>query len=105
MLQVHTWIKYLAFHSVISAQHVASSSSFVIWGCWLCLVDDIFPESLSDIALWCGLKHRPKLNDTGWDRGQMVYMHQFSLSRSSIEKKIKLVRLCGAFTSITVRHF
>ena len=80
MSQVHTWIKYLAFHSVISAQHAASSSSFVIWGCWLCLVDHIFPESLSDIALRRGL--RPKLNDTGWDRGQTVCVHQLSLSPS-----------------------
>ena len=84
MSQVHTWIKYLAFHSVISAHHDASSSSFVFWGCWLCLVDVIFPESLSDIALRRGLELRPKLNDTVWDRGQMVYVHQFSLSPSLI---------------------
>jgi len=90
MSQVHTWIKYLAFHSVISAHHAASSSSFVFWGCWLCLVDVIFPESLSDIALRRGLELRPKLNDTVWDRGQMVYVHQFSLSPSSIEKKNKV---------------
>ena len=90
MSQVHTWIKYLAFHSVISAHHAASSSSFVFWGCWLCLVDVIFPESLSDIALQRGLALRPKLNDTVWDRGQMVYVHQFSLSPSSIEKKNKV---------------
>ena len=90
MSQVHTWIKYLAFHSVISAHHAASSSSFVFWGCWLCLVDVIFPESLSDIALRRGLELRPKLNDIVWDRGQMVYVHQFSLSPSSIEKKNKV---------------
>ena len=79
MLQVHTWIKYLAFRSVISARQAASSSSFVIWDCCLFLVDRIFPESLSDIALRRGLELRPKLNDTVWDRGQMVYVHQFSL--------------------------
>ena len=90
MSQVHTWIKYLAFHSVISAHHAASSSSFVFWGCWLCLVDVIFPESLSDIALRRGLRFRPKLNDTGWDRGQTVCVRQLSLSPSSIEKKNKV---------------
>ena len=90
MLQVHTWIKYLAFRSVISARQAASSSSFVIWDCCLFLVDRIFPESLSDTALLRGLKYRPKLNDTGWDRDQLVYVHQFSLSPSSIEKKNKV---------------
>ena len=78
MSQVHTWIKYLAFHSVISAHHAVSSSSFVFWGCWLCLVDVIFPESLSDIALRHGLELRPKLNDTGWDRDPLVYSRSWA---------------------------
>jgi len=82
--------KVLGFSFCELALPVASPSFIIDRFEGICLllpIDHISTESLSDIALRHGTVHRPKLNDTGWDRAGMVYADHFSLYSSQSNEK------------------
>ena len=91
----------------------AASPSFIIDRfegiCLLLPIDHVSTESLSDIALRRGTEHRPKLNDTGWDRAAMVYADHSSLStlhnqmKNMIDETLLRIYFSNCKTHLTTR--